>query len=283
MSWYSTGTVNVSNGSPTVTGVGTAWVGVIDTGWGFVGPDGRTYQVLTVNANTSITLARNYAGANATGAQYDLFPTQGLVRSLTEQVVQLRNDYSSVLTGAGAGKFADGTNAAPGISFASDVDTGFRRPSANAISMVTGAADRVTVDASGNVGIGTQSPAVNFEVMAAAAQANIAVRADTGQTAAMNVIGNGNALGATSLDLVQDSSNVGYLFNRANAALVFGTNNAERVRLDAAGNLIPTLTNAAPSLSVPGQLVLNRVNDTTLRFSMRGADGVTRSGDLTLS
>jgi hypothetical protein len=87
------------------------------------------------------------------------------------------------------------------------------------------------------LGIGTSSPAVRLDVYKAAAQNNVAVRADSGQTAVFNAIGNGNTLGATSFDMLQDGSSIGYLFNRANAALVFGTNNTERARIDSSGNL----------------------------------------------
>ena len=107
--------------------------------------------------------------------------------------------------------------------------------------------DRMVLDSSGNLGIGTNSPAVRLDVYKAAAQNNVAVRADSGQTAVFNAIGNGNSLGATSFDMLQDGSSIGYLFNRANAALVFGTNNNERMRLDSSGNLglgvTPSATN----------------------------------------
>jgi hypothetical protein len=52
----------------------------------------------------------------------------------------------------------DGTAGAPGISFAADLDTGFFRPGNNLLGLSTGGVERVRVNASGNVGIGTVSP-----------------------------------------------------------------------------------------------------------------------------
>jgi hypothetical protein len=53
---------------------------------------------------------------------------------------------------------ADGTNAKPGLSFASDTDTGFKRNADDDISLVTGGNKRLTVKPDGDVGIGTDSP-----------------------------------------------------------------------------------------------------------------------------
>jgi len=49
----------------------------------------------------------------------------------------------------GPGLFLDGTLAAPGVAFASDTDTGFRRTGGNALAVVTGGADRLLVNSAG--------------------------------------------------------------------------------------------------------------------------------------
>jgi hypothetical protein len=56
------------------------------------------------------------------------------------------------------GLFASGTEAAPSISFVGDTDTGFYNAAANEIRITTSGNDRLTVDDTGNVGIGTTSP-----------------------------------------------------------------------------------------------------------------------------
>jgi hypothetical protein len=58
----------------------------------------------------------------------------------------------------------DGTAGAPGIAFASDTDTGFFRPGNNLLGLSTGGTERVRVDASGNVGIGTSSPNAKLQM-----------------------------------------------------------------------------------------------------------------------
>ena len=51
----------------------------------------------------------------------------------------------------------------------------------------------------------------------------------------------------------QDTSSNAYCWNRANAPLLFGTNNAERARIDSSGNLLVGLT--TPQTGVPGDPV----------------------------
>ena len=61
----------------------------------------------------------------------------------------------------------DGTVSAPGLAFASDLNTGFFRSAADTLAIATAGAQRVTVDSSGKVGIGTTSPAGSLHVDAA--------------------------------------------------------------------------------------------------------------------
>ncbi|MDK3072777.1 pyocin knob domain-containing protein [Sedimentitalea sp. JM2-8] len=145
MAWYSTGTVAVTNGSTAVTGTGTGWFGALQDGWGFVGPDGRVYEIDTVVSATSITLAQAYQGTTASGQAYSAFPTNAIEIDLAAAIQQLITDFQSVVTGAGAGKFDAGSVAAPGVAFEVDPDTGLRRVSANKVALVAGGADQLAL------------------------------------------------------------------------------------------------------------------------------------------
>lgn len=70
---YSTGTVAVTNGSPTVTGSSTVWSTNVDAGMLLrVAGAGRYYIVKSVDSNTQITLTENYQGSTLSGQSYAL-------------------------------------------------------------------------------------------------------------------------------------------------------------------------------------------------------------------
>lgn len=73
-----------------------------------------------------------------------------------------KSDGSVSMTGAF--KAADGDATAPGISFDADPNTGFFRAAADSIGITTGGSQKLLIDASGNVGIGTTSGGERLEV-----------------------------------------------------------------------------------------------------------------------
>jgi hypothetical protein len=143
--WYRTGTVTVTNGLTAVVGVGTAWLNVVGSGWGFRGPDGRVYEVQNVSSDLAMTLAEPYEGVTAAGQPYAAYPTQSELVALAAQVAALISDYSAVLAGPGAGKFANGSATLPGVSAAGDTNTGLYWPTGDEVALAAGGVERLRV------------------------------------------------------------------------------------------------------------------------------------------
>lgn len=85
------------------------------------------------------------------------------------------------------------------------------------------------------VGIGTTSPADLLEVKGG----NIRLSALAGVGPQFNLYSNGQTSNHVTLaqGFALSTDNIGYLYNRANADFVFGTNNLERLRITSAGNV----------------------------------------------
>ena len=77
---YSAGTVSVSNASSVVTGTGTAWELALVTG-GMFSFAGMSVPILSVESNTSLTLAYPWPGANGSGAYAIARETSEAVRA----------------------------------------------------------------------------------------------------------------------------------------------------------------------------------------------------------
>jgi len=165
MAWYAAGTIAVTNGSAAVVGTGTSFVDNVKAGDALRGPDERLYQIASVNSSTSLTLARNYAGASAAGQAYEILSTQDALAVLAKNVALLIEDYQDIADNAGQGMFGFGSAATPGIRFADDQDTGFWRPSANVIAWATGGVERGRVEANGNHGFGVTAPAARLHAL----------------------------------------------------------------------------------------------------------------------
>lgn len=88
MTWYKTGTITVTNGSATVSGSGTLWtdVGTLFSGDILYAPDGKLYEILSINSNTGITLTSNYLGSTLSGQAYNIMPIGLLPSALAQQV-----------------------------------------------------------------------------------------------------------------------------------------------------------------------------------------------------
>ena len=147
MAWYNTGTIALTNGSATVTGSGTNFLVGAQIGEALYAPDGKLYEIQTINSATVITLASNYLGSTASGQNYQIIPTQSLVADLASDVTDLISDFANVRDYAGNGKFNDGAVGTPGITFTQDQDNGLYRIGSNNWALAAGGIKQVDLSA----------------------------------------------------------------------------------------------------------------------------------------
>ncbi len=74
IAYYDTGTVTVTNGSATVTGVGTTWTSAMVGKMFRIKGDRTLYRIFSVGAVTTITLEEVYQGQGASTASYEIDP-----------------------------------------------------------------------------------------------------------------------------------------------------------------------------------------------------------------
>jgi len=143
----------------------------------------------------------------------------------------------------------------------------------NTMYFSTNATNRMVIDSSGNVGIGTSSPATNLQI-----------ESSTGGNAYLSVKRNN----ATSTDLRIAAENGSTGISSVGAVpMAFYTNSVERMRIDASGNLLvgttdtnPTnnSTNSAADSGIAfsggqGWIANATYNETTAYFNRTGTDG----------
>ena len=104
-----------------------------------------------------------------------------------------------------------GAVSAPSYSFTGDVDTGMSRPTTNALNFVTGGSERVRIDGSGVMLVGSQTSSGNaaqkFQVGNVLASSSSAVAQINGLVRLTNIITHASGTGATAHSGVQPAQN----------------------------------------------------------------------------
>lgn len=101
MPWLRGGTVTVTNGSTTVTGMNADFAANARTGDAFIGPDGVNYEIGNVASATVISIIPAYKGVTASGAAYAIMPVQGYPKMLVDAFNNLSNQFGSKLAALG--------------------------------------------------------------------------------------------------------------------------------------------------------------------------------------
>jgi hypothetical protein len=164
--------------------------------------------------------------------------------------------------GAVAELTADASSGANGISLIAGFTSGGYGP----IKLLTSATERMRIDASGNVGIGTSAPGNKLSVNGDASFGDT-IFTGTGVSTGdckIELGGNRSSTGNSYIDFhsaagtdfsarILRTSGVNGQFeivNTGTASLILGTNNTERARIDSSGNLMLGTTSASGRFTV---------------------------------
>lgn len=106
MTWYSEGTVDVTQGSATVTGTGVAFTANSRVGDGFQGPDGRWYELTNYASDTVISIDPPYIGETGTGLSYRIAPLQGYNKQTADMLREIAEEMADFVIKKNIGMLA---------------------------------------------------------------------------------------------------------------------------------------------------------------------------------
>lgn len=167
-----------------------------------------------------------------------------------------------ILSGTDGLSDVDGSAATPAIR-GTDANTGIYFPAADTIAFSEGGVEAMRIDSSGNVGVGTSSPTDTNGFGRV-----LDIQSSTG--AALYVRDSDSPTTLHAYFGFLGSNSTTYVWNKANGPMLFGTNDAERARIDTSGNL---LVGTATAISGANelQIVNSAPASTQIRVRASGA------------
>ena len=134
----------------------------------------------------------------------------------------------TALSLTGVASFAAGTAAAPALTRTGDLNTGIFFPAADTLAAATAGVERLRIDGSGRVGIGTDSPSTLLHINGATPTIRLVDTDGAGEYSQINA---NNASG--SIVIQADVGNTA-----ASTFIGFDTDGTERMRIDADGRAL---------------------------------------------
>lgn len=130
--------------------------------------------------------------------------------------------------------------------------------------VITIGTDQFVKDASGNIGIGTATPSSTLDITHTGGS-SVTIRGVSTDGARLKFFNNALTTGGFQLGqgYSDGSDNIAYVSNEAEAALIFRTFAAERMRIDSAGNVGIGTSSPSAKLQVVGKTSLGNQNITS--------------------
>jgi hypothetical protein len=148
----------------------------------------------------------------------------------------------------------------------------------NAISFT----QAMTLDASRNLSAGTTRIASSIQTNGITAGSVLAtVGGLAAHTTNAGILEYQPATNAVSLRAYGNTAGSGYIVFKTGGG--GDSEDTESARIDSSGNLIQTVNTTAATLSTNGTLTFSIVDNSTLRISVRGSDGTTRTATVALT
>jgi hypothetical protein len=192
---------------------------------------------------------------------------------------------------AAGGLLPDGSAGTPGLRFTSDTNVGLFRPTTDTLGFATGGSERLRIDSSGRVGIGTSSPINTLHVNGTGGGSFTSGFADALAliNATTNTAGQGAALALTALATKETAWIISAEHTSGNNGdLAFygypgGASYAERMRITSAGNVgIGTTSPDASDWNANSQVLhiyKNTTEGSILKVESSNAVGVFAAGN----